>query len=86
MSFLEKLPVMGQVQSGIMQLGGISNLLNKGQMGLLKDIPLSPLMGDDMTGQLSAVLPDSIMGVAPVMEMGQPDLEKILADLKRLTA
>ena len=56
---------MGQVQGGIMQLGGISNLLNKGQLGLLKDIPISPLMGDDVTGQLSAVLPDSIMGVAP---------------------
>ena len=83
MSFLEKLPIMGQVQSGIMQLGGISNLLGKGQMGLLNDIPLSPILGDDMPGQLSAVLPDSIMGVAPVMEMGQPDLEKILANQGR---
>lgn len=83
MSFLEKLPIMGQVQSGIMQLGGISNLLNKGQMGLLKDIPISPLMGDDVTGQLSAVLPDGIMGVAPVMEMGQPDIEKILSNQGR---
>ena len=85
MSFLEKLPIMGQVQGGIMQLGGISNLLNKGQLGLLKDIPISPLMGDDVTGQLSAVLPDSIMGVAPGldMEMGQPDLEKILANKGR---
>lgn len=74
---------MGQLQSGIMQLGGISNLLNKGQMGLLKDIPISPLMGDDVTGQLSAVLPDGIMGVAPAMEMGQPDIEKILANQGR---
>ena len=76
---------MGQVQSGLMQMGGIGGLLNKGQLGLLKDIPLSPLMGNDMTAQLSAVLPDSIMGVAPGldMEMGQPDLEKILANKGR---
>ena len=99
MSFLEKLPVMGQVQSGIMQLGGISNLLNKGQMGLLKDIPISPLLGDKVTGQLSAVLPKKLMGITPgmniasdmseqmMMEMGQPDPEaitqKILADQGR---
>lgn|GEM_PF-6574185 len=76
---------MGQVQGGLMQMGGIGGLLNKGQLGLLKDIPLSPLMGDDVTAQLSAVLPDSIMGVAPGldMEMGQPDLEKILANKGR---
>tara|TARA_B100001059_G_scaffold73419_2_gene70912 strand:- start:28106 stop:29278 length:1173 start_codon:yes stop_codon:yes gene_type:complete len=99
MSFLEKLPIMGQVQSGIMQLGGISNLLNKGQMGLLKDIPISPLLGDKATGQLSAVLPEKLMGITPgmniasdmseemMMEMGQPDPEaitqKILADQGR---
>lgn len=74
---------MGQVEGGIRQMGGIAGLLNKGQLGLLKDIPLSPIMGDDVTGQLSAVLPDSIMGVAPVMEIGQPDLKKILANQGR---
>ena len=103
MSFLEKLPIMGQVQSGIMQLGGVSNLLNKGQMGLLKKVPLSPLLGDKATGQLSAVLPDSLMSMTPgmniasdmsadmlmdmkgdqSMDMGQPDIEKILADQGR---
>lgn len=74
---------MGQVEGGIRQMGGIAGLLNKGQLGLLKDIPLSPIMGDDVTGQLSAVLPDSIMGVAPAMEIGQPDLKKILSDQGR---
>ena len=74
---------MGQVEGGIRQMGGIGGLLNKGQLGLLKDIPLSPIMGDDVTGQLSAVLPDSILGVAPVMEIGQPDLKKILANQGR---
>ena len=74
---------MGQVEGGIRQMGGIAGLLNKGQLGLLKDIPLSPIMGDDVTGQLSAVLPDSILGVAPVMEIGQPDLKKILANQGR---
>lgn len=74
---------MGQVQSGLMQMGGIGGLLNKGQLGLLKDIPLSPLMGDDVTGQLSAILPDGIMGVAPAMDIGRADLNKILANQGR---
>ncbi len=90
---------MSQVQGGIAQLGGISGLLNKGQMGLLKDIPISPLLGDKVTTQLSAVLPEKLMGTTPgmnvasdmseqmMMEMGQPDPEaitqKILADQGR---
>tara|TARA_B100000035_G_scaffold1622_1_gene1344 strand:+ start:7182 stop:8453 length:1272 start_codon:yes stop_codon:yes gene_type:complete len=99
MNLLKSLPVMGQFQSGIAQLGGISGLLNKGQMGLLKDIPLSPLLGDKVTAQMSAVLPEELMGTTPgmniasdmseqmMMEMGQSDPEamtqKILADQGR---
>lgn len=81
MSFLEKLPIMGQVQSGIMQLGGVSNLLNKGQMGLLKKVPLSPLLGDKATGQLSVVLPEKLMGITPGMNIASDMSAQMLMDM-----
>lgn len=81
MSFLKKLPIMGQLQSGIMQLGGVSNLLNKGQMGLLKKVPLSPLLGDKATGQLSAVLPKSLLGVTPGMNIASDMSAQMLMDM-----
>lgn len=82
MSFLEKLPIMGQVQSGIMQLGGVSNLLNKGQMGLLKKVPLSPLLGDKATGQLSAVLPKSLLSMTPGMNIASDMSSQMLMDMR----
>ena len=73
---------MGQVQSGIMQLGGVSNLLNKGQMGLLKKVPLSPLLGDKATGQLSAVLPKSLLSMTPGMNIASDMSSQMLMDMR----